>query len=60
LSTLEALPQSAWSPATQRRWRDGVEVTEQYAGLRHTVAGNDFTFPLAVARHRLKGGKEQS
>jgi len=48
--TAAALPRSAWSPATQRRWRDGVEVTEQYAGIRHTVAGSDFTFLLAVAR----------
>ncbi|NGO39923.1 hypothetical protein G4L39_11045, partial [Limisphaera ngatamarikiensis] len=48
--TAAALPRSAWSPATQRRWRDGVEVTGQYAGIRHTVAGSDFTFPLAVAR----------
>jgi hypothetical protein len=65
-----------------------VEVTEQHAGLRHTVAESDFTMTLAVARwkkddelfwryafvahegrrtdagavmarHRLKGGKEQ-
>ncbi|NGO37850.1 hypothetical protein G4L39_00320 [Limisphaera ngatamarikiensis] len=50
LPALEALPRSAWSPATQTRWRDGVEVTEQYAGIRHTVAGSDFTFLLAVAR----------
>jgi DDE family transposase len=86
--TAAALPQRAWSPATQTRWRNGVEVTEQHAGIRHSVAESDFTMTLAVARwkkedelfwryafvahegrrheaqavmarHRLKGGKEQ-
>jgi hypothetical protein len=86
--TAAALPHSAWSPARQSRWRNGVEVTEQHAGLRHTVAESDFTMTLAaarwkkddelfwryafvahegrrtdaeavMARHRLKGGKEQ-
>jgi hypothetical protein len=86
--TAAALPENFWSAAAKTRWRDGVEVTEQHAGIRHTVAGSDFTFPLAVARwkkddemfwryafvahdprrtdagavmarHRLKGGKEQ-
>ena len=83
-----ALPQAAWQPATQTRWRDGTEVTEQHTGIRHTPEDSDFTFPLAaarwkkddemfwryafvahderrtdaaaiMARHRLKGGKEQ-
>ena len=86
--TAAALPERSWSPARQTRWRNGVEVTEQHAGLRHTVAESDFTFTLAcarwkkdqelfwsyafvahegrrpdadavMARHRLKGGKEQ-
>ena len=86
--TAAALPESFWSAAKKTRWRDGVEVTEQHADLRHTVAGSEFTFPLAaarwkkddemlwryacvahdprridagavLARHRLKGGKEQ-
>lgn len=86
--TAAALPERAWSPAAQTRWRNGVEVTEQHAGIRHTVAGSDFTMTLAaarwkkddelfwryafvahegrrpeaaavMARHRLKGGKEQ-
>lgn len=86
--TAAALPEAAWSPAQQTRWRNGVEVTEQHAGIRHTVEGSDFTMTLAVARwkkeeelfwryafvahetgrtdaqavmarHRLKGGKEQ-
>ena len=48
--TAAALPQSAWSPAAQSRWRNGVEVTEQHAGLRHTVAESDFTMTLAAAR----------
>lgn len=48
--TAAALPQSAWSPATPTRWRNGVEVTEQHAGIRHTVGGSDFTLTLAVAR----------
>jgi hypothetical protein len=48
--TAAELPQSAWSPARQTRWRNGVEVTEQHAGLRHTVAESDFTMTLAVAR----------
>lgn len=86
--TAAALPASAWRAARQTTWRDGTEVTEQHAGLRHTPGESDFTFPLAVARwkkdgemfwrygfvaheerrpdpeavlarHRLKGGKEQ-
>jgi hypothetical protein len=86
--TAAALPQTAWSPTQTTRWRNGQQVTEQHAGLRHTPAESQFTFPLAVARwkkdgemfwryafvahdeertdaqaimarHRLKGGKEQ-
>lgn len=86
--TATALPESAWTVAQKTRWRDGAEVTEQHAGIRHTPAESPFTFPLAVARwkkndemfwryafvahdqsrtdaeailarHRLKGGKEQ-
>jgi hypothetical protein len=86
--TAAALPEKFWTPAVQTRWRDGTEVTEQHAGIRHTPAESEFTFPLAVARwqkagelfwryafvahetrrtdaaaimarHRLKGGKEQ-
>ena len=83
-----ALPASAWSEESKTRWRDGTQVSEQHAGLRHTPEGSPFTFTLAVARwkkndelfwrygfvahegrrhdaaavmarHRLKGGKEQ-
>lgn len=86
--TAATLPESAWGPAGKSRWRDGVEITEQHADIRHTPAESAFTFPLAVARwkrgdeffwryafvaheqgrtdagaimarHRLKGGKEQ-
>ena len=86
--TAGALPETAWSRARQTTWRDGREVTEQHAGIRHTPQDSGFTFPLAVARwkkedemfwryafvahderrsdaeavmarHRLKGGKEQ-
>jgi hypothetical protein len=86
--TATALPENHWTAAAQARWRDGTEVTEQHAGIRHTPAESEFTFPLAVARwkkegemfwryafvahearrtdavaimarHRLKGGKEQ-
>ena len=86
--TAAALPETAWRPARKTTWRDGTEVTEQHADLRHTPAESQFTFPLAVARwkkdgemfwrygfvahdekraeaeaimarHRLKGGKEQ-
>jgi hypothetical protein len=86
--TAAALPENAWHPARKTTWRDGTEVTEQHAGIRHTPAESKFTFPLAVARwkksdemfwrygfvahdekradaetimarHRLKGGKEQ-
>ena len=86
--TATALPTSAWSAETQTRWRDGTQVSEQHAGLRHTTEGSEFTFTLAaarwkksdelfwrysfvahegrrhdpatvMARHRLKGGKEQ-
>lgn len=86
--TAQALPENAWSAAQKTRWRNGVEVAEQHAGIRHTPAESSFTFPLAVARwkkddeffwryafvahdsartdaaaimarHRLKGGKEQ-
>jgi len=48
--TAAALPQAAWQPATQTRWRDGTEVTEQHTGIRHTPEDSDFTFPLATAR----------
>jgi Transposase DDE domain group 1 len=86
--TAAALPENAWQPARQTTWRDGTEVTEQHAGIRHTPQDSEFTFPLAaarwkkdgelfwryafvahderrsdaeavMARHRLKGGKEQ-
>jgi hypothetical protein len=86
--TAAALPENAWQSARQTTWRDGTEVTEQHAGIRHTPQDSEFTFPLAVARwkkedemfwryafvaheagrsdaeavmarHRLKGGKEQ-
>lgn len=86
--TAAALPETAWSPAQTSRWRNGQEIAEQHAGIRHTPAESQFTFPLAVARwkkdgemfwryafvahdegradaaaimarHRLKGGKEQ-
>ena len=86
--TATALPENHWTPAAQTRWRDGTEVTEQHADLRHTPGESEFTFPLAaarwkkegemfwryafvahearrtdaaaiMARHRLKGGKEQ-
>ena len=86
--TAAALPETAWNPAQTTRWRNGQEVTEQHAGIRHTPGESQFTFPLAVARwkkegemfwryafvaheegrrdaaaimarHRLKGGKEQ-
>jgi hypothetical protein len=86
--TAAALPENAWCAALNKTWRDGTEVTEQHADIRHTPAESTFTFPLAVARwkkddeffwrygfvahderrtdpaailarHRLKGGKEQ-
>jgi hypothetical protein len=86
--TAAALPEAGWQAAAKTTWRDGTEVTEQHAGIRHTPAESGFTFPLAVARwkkgddlfwrfgfvahderrtdagailarHRLKGGKEQ-
>jgi hypothetical protein len=86
--TAAALPEPGWQAAAKTTWRDGTEVTEQHAGIRHTPAESGFTFPLAVARwkkgddlfwrfgfvahderrtdagailarHRLKGGKEQ-
>ena len=86
--TATELPDSAWTAASTTRWRDGTEVTEQHAALRHTPAESEFTMTLAcarwkkdgelfwrhafvahdgqradpaavLARHRLKGGKEQ-
>jgi hypothetical protein len=83
-----ALPENHWTAAAQTGWRDGTEVTEQHAGIRHTPGESELTFALAVARwkkegemfwryafvahearrtdaaaimarHRLKGGKEQ-
>jgi hypothetical protein len=86
--TAAALPENAWRAALKTTWRDGTEVTEQHAGIRHTPGESSCTFPLAVARwkkndemfwryafvahderrtdaqavmarHRLKGGKEQ-
>lgn len=50
--TAAALPASAWSPAEKTMWRDGTEVTEHHAGIRHTTAESNFTFTLAVARWR--------
>jgi hypothetical protein len=34
--TATALPENAWRPARKTTWRDGTEVTEQHAGIRHT------------------------
>jgi hypothetical protein len=48
--TAAALPEKGWSPAQTTRWRNGQEVTEQPAGIRHTPGESQFTFPLAVAR----------
>jgi hypothetical protein len=48
--TAAALPENAWGPATQTRWRNGVQVSEQHTDIRHTPAQSDFTFPLATAR----------
>ena len=51
----QALPESAWSAQSKIRWRNGVEVSEQYTGLRHTPAESQFTFPLATARWKKEG-----
>jgi hypothetical protein len=48
--TAAALPERVWQAAPQTRWRDGTEVTEHHACIRHTPEGSDFTFALAVAR----------
>lgn len=48
--TAAALPENAWQAANKTRWRDGSEVVEQHAGIRHTPEKSDFTFALAVAR----------
>jgi len=53
--TAQALPENFWSAATTTRWRDGAEVTEQHADLRHSPAQSDFTFPLACARWKKEG-----
>jgi hypothetical protein len=53
--TAAALPETAWHAALQTRWRDGTEVTEHHADIRHTPEGSDFTFPLAVARWKKDG-----
>lgn len=53
--TAGALADPHWTPAAQTRWRDGTEVTEQHAGIRHTPAESEFTFPLAVARWKKEG-----
>lgn len=53
--TAAALAENFWSAAATTRWRDGSEVTEQHADLRHTPAGSDFTFPLACARWKKEG-----
>ena len=45
-----ALPDNAWTEAEKTRWRDGSEVTEPHAGIRHTTAESEFPFTLAVAR----------
>lgn len=54
--TAAALPENFWSAATTTRWRDGTQVTEQHADLRHTPAESQFTVPLACARWK-KGGE---
>jgi hypothetical protein len=48
--TAGALPENAWQAASKARWRNGSEVVEQHAGIRHTPEGSDFTFALATAR----------
>lgn len=53
--TAAALPQSAWTAAPKTRWRDGTEVTEEHAGIRHTAGGSDFTVTLACARWKKDG-----
>jgi hypothetical protein len=53
--TAAALPETAWIPAQTTRWRNGQEVTEQHAGIRHTPGESPFTFPLAVARWKKDG-----
>jgi DDE family transposase len=53
--TAAALPEKFWSAATHTRWRDGTEVAEQHADIRHTPAGSEFTFPLACARWKKDG-----
>ena len=44
-----ALPDNVWSPAAHTRWRDGREITEQHAGLRHPVAGSE-SWPVRAGR----------
>lgn len=53
--TAAALPDRFWTAASTTRWRDGSEVTEQHADLRHSPAQSDFTFPLACARWKKDG-----
>lgn len=53
--TAAALPESAWTSATTTTWRDGTQVIEQHAGIRHTSGESEFTFPLAVARWKKEG-----
>ena len=48
--TAAAPPENAWRAALKTIWRDGTEVTEQHAGIRHMSGESEFTFPLAVAR----------
>lgn len=49
------LPDLAWSPAQNVRWRDGSEHAAQYAWFRHQPAGCEGPQRFAVVRHRPAG-----
>lgn len=53
--TAAALPETAWQAGPLTRWRDGTEVAEEHASIRHTTEASDFTFALAVARWKKDG-----
>lgn len=53
--TAGELPDLAWSPVQQVKWRDGSEHTVQYAWFRHQPAGCKQPQRFAVVRHRPTG-----
>ena len=53
----EQFPESNWSPAEDKPWRDGSQHECQYSWVRHQPAGCQHPKLYAVVRHRRKEGE---